>query len=235
MSWTRSAARAVRTCAPARASPVERDAVRGHPPERAPVRALERVERRGVHLDHVVGGLDRAPQADDHAHAAHRGRGGDPHRVAKVGRPVEPGIVGRAHRPGHHDRLGTVEHEVPAEGGLLDRVRALDDDRAIDRRIRQRRAHDIRDIEEIGEREVTGRGPAAIDRHHVGHAIQPGRSGQDGRAIEDRHVATGDRIERRADRPAREHDRDAPHRAQSRSVGSDGPAWPGTSGPSSAA
>ena len=82
---------------------------------------------------------------------------------------------------------------------------------------------------------MTCRGPAAVDRHHVGHRIKSGRSGQDRRPIEDRDVAAGDRVERRADRPAREHDRDARHRVQSRSVGSDGPAWPRTSGPSSAA
>ena len=43
--------------------------------------------------------------------------------------------------------------------------------------------------------------------------VEAGRPGQDGGAVEDRHVAAGDRIERGADGPAREHDRDACHRS----------------------
>ena len=144
MRWTRSAARVGLDPPSAGAPPEEHDLAGLDPAERAAVRAGERVERRGVHLDHVVGRLDRPARQTTTPAPRIDGGGRDPDRVAQVGRPVEAGLVRRAHRAGHDDRLRPVEDEIPAERGLLDRVGALDDDRAVDRRVGQRLADDRR-------------------------------------------------------------------------------------------
>ena len=224
MRWTRSAARVVATWRGA-ARPQHPDLVR-RPPARATRRSGSRTcQRRRVHLEHVVGRLDRAGEADDDAGAAQPPGRRDPDGVAEVGRTIEAGRIRRPHRAGHDDRLRPLEDEIPAEARLLDRVGALDDDRAVDRRIGQRRPQRVGDLEQDREREVAGRRPAEIDRHDLGDLVETGRPGEDRGPVERRDVAAGDRIEGRADRPAREHDDDARHDdPQSRSVGSVGPA-----------
>ncbi len=68
-----------------------------------------------------------------------------------------------------------------------------------------------------------GRQPA-FDRDDVGDRLEPRRPGQDRRAVERGHIAARVGIEAHADRPAREHDRDAGHggRGGRRSAGSVG-------------
>ena len=68
------------------------------------------------------------------------------------------------------------------------------------------------DVEQDREREVAGGRPAAVDRDDVGDRVQTGRPGEDGGAVEDRHVAAGRRVVGGADGPTGEHDRDARHR-----------------------
>ena len=64
-----------------------------------------------------------------------RGRRGD--GPPQVRRPVVRRRAGGAHRPGHDDRLRACVEEVVEERRLLDRVGALDDDHAVDRRSRR--------------------------------------------------------------------------------------------------
>ena len=122
-----------------RAPPQDRHLATVHPPERPAVRAGERRQRRGVHLERVVRGLDRAAEADHDAGAAHRAdrrrpgprRAGWPDRRSRA-RPTPASR--RSRRPASVPRRTRSQKKR----GLLDRVRALDDDRAIDGRIGQR-------------------------------------------------------------------------------------------------
>ena len=106
------------------------------PAQTATIRAAERVERRRVGLADVVGRLERAGQAHEHAHPAQvRARRGRD-RVAQVGRPVEARLVRRPHGARHDDRRRGLQQEIPGERRLLDGVGALDDDDPVERRDR---------------------------------------------------------------------------------------------------
>ena len=150
MRWTRSAARAVATwrrgprVAGRATTPSAVD-----PPERAAVRAPERVERRRVRLGDVVGRLDRAGEADDHARrrASRRRRRPAPRRGGWPARRSPASSDARI-APVTTTGFGPSSTRSQQKRGLLDRVGALDDDRAVDRRIRQRRAHDAGDLEQ---------------------------------------------------------------------------------------
>ena len=190
-----------------------------HDPAQCPaVWRPERRERRRVQLGHVVGGLQRPGQGhhDTGVPQLRRHRRGD--RIAQVRGAIESILVRGPHRAGHDDRLRRAQDEVPREARLLDRVGALDDDHAVDRGVIERVLDDATDAEHVLEREVAGRRQPAIDRHDLGDRLEARRPGQDRRPVERRDVAARHRIEAHADRPAREHDRDAGHARQPCSV-----------------
>src|SRR6185437_11357704 len=90
-------------------------------------------------------------------------------------------------------------------------VRALDDDHAVDRRVRLAAANLARDLEQLRKREVArGRAPE-IDRDEVRDRLDARRPGEDRGAIERRHLATRGGVRDHRDRPAGEDDRDAAH------------------------
>ncbi len=66
-------------------------------------------------------------------------RRGHPDGRGQVGRTVVARLARGAHRAGDDDRLRAVVEQVEEERRLLDRVRSLDDDGAVDGRVRQRR------------------------------------------------------------------------------------------------
>ena len=200
--------------APARASPEERDLARPDPPERPAVRAGERVERRRVHLDHVIGRLDRPGQA--------RRR---PRHRASTGRP-QPGRR-RAGWPDHRSRprprRASRRSPRPASrrrGRDPSRTRSPRWCRCPGRRRRRRstgppapRGRLPRSRAASGNvKWLAGVRPRSIG-DHLGDLVEARRPGEDRRAVERRHIAAGHRVERAADRPAGEHDRDARHRA----------------------
>ena len=193
-----------------------------HPPERPDVEAPERVERARR------ASSSRRPPARSCRRGRRPRRGprrrprrrGDPDRVAQVRRPVEAGLGGGPHRAGHDDRLRAVEEEVPEERRLLDRVGALDDDRAVDRRDRPSASARTAAISNsAGNVEVAGRRQAAVDRDRR-------RRSRRARAVASRSApsrtgtlppAAG--VVTHADRAAGEDDRDPWHRAVSRPAG----------------
>ena len=120
----------------------------------------------------IVGRLDRPSKADDDTLAPHRRGRCHPDSVTQVGRSIEAELIGGPHRAGHHDRLGSIEDQVPAEARLLDRVRTLDHDGASDAWVRERRPQDRGDVEKVGKAEVAGRHPTAIDRDHLGDRVE---------------------------------------------------------------
>ena len=126
--------------------------------------------------------------------------------------PSSFGSDGGAHRAGHDHRLGPVEDEVPQERGLLDHVGALDDDDAVDRRVRLAAANLAPDLEQLREREVArGRAPE-VDDLELGDLLDARRASENRRAVEGRDLPAGDRVDDHADRPAREQHRDPAHR-----------------------
>ena len=140
--------------------------------------------------------------------------------------PSKPASSRGPHRAGHDDRLRRRRGRGPRQKlGLLDRVGALDDDRAVDRRVGERRPQDRAPIpSSFGEREVAGRRQAAVDRRRRRRSRPVracGRGSPPRRATGTLPPATGSK--RRADRPAREDDRDPRHRRRSVAVGRVGP------------
>ena len=132
--WTGSAARVghrwqADRCAAAQQgdAPVATDS------EPARVRALERGVGVGVRLAHVIGAVQLAGHGDHHAlRRPARGSAAASDRVAQVLRAVVRLLRRRPHRADHDHRLGRQRQQVPGEGRLLDDVRALHDDRAVD-------------------------------------------------------------------------------------------------------
>ena len=136
----RSSARAVR---PARRGRRRTPSSR-HPPERPAVRAAEGVERRRVHLDHVVGRLDRAAEARRRPRR-HASSGAAATRTAsrRLAGPSKPAASDARIAPVTTTGFAPSRTRSQAERGLLDRVGALDDDRAVDRRVGQRLAQHV--------------------------------------------------------------------------------------------
>ncbi len=130
--------------------------------------------------------------------------------VAQVRRTVVVRLGGVAHRAGHDDRLRAGHQEIEQEARLLDRVRALDHDDAVDRRVLGQPADGRRQVEQVLGREVAGRLEAAVDGDHVGDRLETGGPGQDRRAVEGRDRPAGDRIHDHADRAAVEDRGDPP-------------------------
>ena len=135
--WTRSAARVADTC---RRRPRRRTRETPRSPTRPsdPQFGLWNVSSADV-CSFTTSSAASSEPASDTTTPCSRSSGGCRRRdgAAQVGRPVVVGAVRRAHRAGHDHGLRPVEQEVPGEGGLLDRVRALDDHRAVDVRVRQ--------------------------------------------------------------------------------------------------
>ena len=61
-----------------------------------------------MHLPDLARGVDVAAEDDHRAAAVRFGRCRHADRVAQVARAVAVGLVGRALRPGEHDRRGVV-------------------------------------------------------------------------------------------------------------------------------
>ena len=211
-------------------SPKDRDVTVGQPPQGSVVEALERIQGRRVGLGDVVGGMHGAGQAGHDAlpAEARRGRQGD--RIPEVGRPVVARIGGGPHGPRDHDRLGVIEDEVPEEGRLLKDIGPLDHYHAVDGRVGLCLANGVADLEELPEGEMAGRRPPEIDDVDLGDAIEPGRRGDDRRAIEGRDVAPERGVDAHADGPAGEDRRDPAHRPAASDADSDAGAAGGPGG-----
>ena len=158
-------------------------------------------------LTHVVRRLDRPGEADDDARATHRRRGGDADRVAQVRRAVEAGLVRRPHRPGHDDRLRAVEDEVPAERssprscrcpGRRPRRRSIGSASASRRTAAMSSSvGNVKWLAGVRPRSMATTSAIASSPGVRARIAGPSSTG---------HVAAGDRIEGRADRPAGEDD-----------------------------
>ena len=139
-----------------------------------------------VGLPHVIGSMHLAGQRDDHALVGQRRIGRDRDRIAQVFRPVVA-VLGRApHRANHRDRLGRQRKEVPGEGGLLDDVGALDDDRAVDLGPGELVGQEPTDVQDLAEAQVRGRDEPPLDRLDVRDRIQSRDRGEEIVARQDR-------------------------------------------------
>src|SRR5215210_2325134 len=98
--------------------------------------------------------------------------------------------------------------QVEEERGLLDRVRALDDDDAGDRWVVERGGDRGPDVEQRREREVAGRREAAVVRLDLRDSVESRDLSEDVRARQRRDVAPGDRVMSHADGAAGENDGD---------------------------
>ena len=184
------------------------DPSRLDPAEPADVQAAERVERRGVGLRDVVGGLDRPGEDDHHPRSGELLRAGRRDRIAQVVRAVVVGLRRIAHRAGHDDRLGRIDDQIEEEARLLDRVGPLDEDDTVDLGVGREVADPPRDLGQVQERPVAGRLAAVVDRDEVGDPVEAGGPGEDRRSVEGGDRAAGLRIDEHADRAPGEHDRD---------------------------
>ena len=136
-------------------------------------RRRERRGQRGVGLLHEPGRVDLVAQDHHDALPARLVAGSDRGGGQNVRRPVRAGGLGPTHRAGDDHRLVARQQQVEQERRLLDRVRALDDDRAVDV-VGQARCEQPCHADHIVDRQRRARDAHRRVRLERGHALETG-------------------------------------------------------------
>ena len=176
-------------------------------------RAAEGAERLRVPFGRVRGGKDLLAHGHEDAASARPGMDGGAHGGHEVGGAVPSRVRHRAHGPAEDDRLVALEREVEQERRLLQGVRAVGEDDAVDRGIGQ----PLRDVAPQPPHPVRGhvrpRQPRVVLQGEAGFLAQAVDAGHDLLAGHGGNGRAGSGIDAHGDGAAREQD---VHRASRR-------------------
>ena len=103
----------------------------------------------GVGLGHVARAVDLIVEHDQYTLADRIRTAGEGHGVIQVDGPVGGDRGRRPHGANDHDRLSALDHEVQEVRGLLDGIRAVGDDDAVDVALREQLVDTFSELEPV--------------------------------------------------------------------------------------